>query len=124
MRNSVFLVDDSATLRAAVRQVLEEEGYEVHTANHGLEGLAFLEGEPTAARVGLIITDINMPVMDGLEFIRRVKASESRFIPIIVLSTESEKELKEMGRQAGAAGWMVKPFDPPTLIEVVKKFLR
>ena len=65
-----------------------------------------------------------MPIMGGIEFIKAVKQADDRFIPILVLTTEGEREVKEQGRQAGAAGWLVKPFQPPVLIKVARKFIR
>lgn len=125
MKPAVLLIDDSATLRAAVDEVLSEAGYQVHTAINGREGLDLLaRWEGDQPMVGLIITDINMPVMDGLEFIRTVKQTRDRFIPVIVLTTESEMGKKQAGRLAGAAGWLVKPFHPETLVQVVRKFVR
>lgn len=72
----------------------------------------------------MIISDVNMPVMNGIEFLKSVKKTPDRFIPAIVLTTEREERLKQQGREAGAAGWLVKPFQPSVLVKVVRKFVR
>lgn len=125
MTHNILIVDDSATLRAAVNVTLSPPQYKVHEATNGQEGLDFLaRARQTSLPIHLIISDINMPIMGGIEFIKAVKKTEDRFIPILVLTTEGEQEVKEQGRRAGAAGWLVKPFQPPMLIKVVRKFIR
>lgn len=125
MTHNILIVDDSATLRAAVNATLSPPDYEVHEATNGQEGLDFLaQARQKDLPIHLIISDINMPIMGGIEFIKAVKQTDDRFIPILVLTTEGEREVKEQGRQAGAAGWLVKPFQPPVLIKVVRKFIR
>lgn len=125
MTKRILIVDDSATLRAAVTSTLAQADYEVLEAIDGQVGLevldkARLSGQP----VDLIISDINMPIMGGIEFIGRVKQGPDRFTPILVLTTESEEHMKQQGRKLGAAGWLVKPFQPPVLVKVVRKFVR
>ncbi len=121
----ILLVDDSATVRLSARAVLEQAGYEVVEASDGMEGLEVLEElERQGRRPAMIISDVNMPRMDGIAFITQVKKTPCKFLPILVLTTESEPELKLRGKRAGASGWLVKPFQPQTLVAVVKKFTR
>jgi two-component system, chemotaxis family, chemotaxis protein CheY len=125
MNRTILIVDDSATLRASVNFVLTDAGYSVIQAKNGEEGLAkLLENKRTGEKVDMIISDINMPVMDGISFIKEVKKGEFRFIPILILTTESENSKKMEGKAAGASGWLVKPFKPEQLVWVVKKFVR
>jgi len=125
MIHNILIVDDSATLRAAVNATLSPPDYKVYEAINGQEGLAFLtQARQDNLPIHLIISDINMPIMGGIEFIKAVKQTDDRFTPILVLTTEGEREVKEQGRQAGAAGWLIKPFQPPMLIKVVRKFIR
>jgi len=103
-----------------VGYTLREEGFDVLEAADGMEALELLEHR----QVDLILTDLNMPVMDGISMIRGARSlSGCRFIPIIMLTTESEVAKKQEGKAAGATGWIVKPFQPEQLIGVVKKLL-
>lgn len=127
MKKNILIVDDSPTLRASVNFVLTGSGYNVIQAENGEDGLTKLEElRKSKERVNLIISDINMPKMNGIEFLKNVKdeKSLSRFIPIIILTTEREESLKQKGREYGAAGWMTKPFKPDLLLSVIKKFIR
>ena len=125
MNKTILIVDDSATLRASVNFVLTDAGYNVLQAKNGEEGLAkLLENKRTGEKVDMINSDINMPVMDGITFIKEVKKGDFRFIPILILTTESENSKKMEGKAAGASGWLVKPFKPEQLVWVVKKFVR
>ncbi len=125
MAKTVLIVDDSATLRASVQYVLTEAGYEVEEAADGEKGLeALRELYAHDNKVDVIITDINMPNMDGISFIREVKKGPWKYVPILVFTTESEHAKKLAGKAAGAAGWLVKPFKPEQLLWVVKKFVR
>jgi len=127
MGKNILIVDDSPTLRASVRFALSETGYSIHQAENGKLGLQKLAEIHTAGdRIHLIITDVNMPEMNGLEFLRQLKDENSRFrfIPVVVLITEREETLKQKGREYGAAGWMTKPFKADLLINVVRKFIR
>jgi two-component system chemotaxis response regulator CheY len=118
---TILTVDDSITIRQMTRMVLQEAGYRVIQAEDGVEGLLKLKAQD----VHLILTDINMPNMDGIEFTRQVRATaEHKFVPIIMLTTESHSEKKQLGRAAGATGWIVKPFDPDQLLAVVNKVMR
>jgi two-component system chemotaxis response regulator CheY len=101
--------------------VLRSGGYEVVEAVDGLDALSKLNGR----EVHLFLTDINMPKMNGLEFTRRLRAMpEYKFVPIVLLTTESHPEKKQEGKAAGATAWIVKPFQPDLLLAVVKKVMR
>lgn len=126
MNRMIFVVDDSKTVRASLNYTLAKNGYEVEEAENGQEGLKKLETlEGQGKRPAMIITDINMPIMDGIGFIQEVKKKAAfKFTPILVLTTESQEHKKLEGKNAGAAGWLVKPFKPEQLIGVVKKFVK
>ncbi|QGX40625.1 response regulator [Permianibacter aggregans] len=116
----VLVVDDSASIRQMVGYTLKTAGYEVIDANDGQQGL----DKANAETVDAVLTDQNMPVMDGISFIRALRAlPQYQRTPILVLTTEASEELKVQGRAAGATGWMVKPFDPNKLLEVMQKVL-
>ncbi len=115
---TILTVDDSATLRKMVGFTLRSAGYEVVEAGDGAEGVAALK----ANHVDIVITDLNMPNMDGLEFTRSARAmSEHAKTPILVLTTESEGEKKAKLKEAGATGWVVKPFTPDQLLAIVAR---
>jgi len=117
MTKKIMTVDDSASVRQMVAFTLKTAGYDVVEAQDGQDALGKLSPE-----VGMIITDLNMPRMDGLELIRNVRTKpQHKFIPIIMLTTESQGEKKSAGKAAGATGWIVKPFNPDQLLAVVKK---
>jgi two-component system chemotaxis response regulator CheY len=117
----ILTVDDSASMRQMVSFTLRKEGYEVTEAVDGKDGLAKFAG----IKFDLIITDLNMPNMDGIEMITAVrKLPGYSFVPILMLSTESQAEKKDAGRKAGATGWIVKPFNAEQLIAVVKKLVK
>ncbi len=121
----ILVVDDSATLRASVNFTLKEAGFKVLNAINGQDGLDRLQQiMKEDKQLGMIISDINMPVMDGITFIKEVKKTPFKFVPILVLTTESQEEMKMKGKEAGASGWLVKPFKPEQLIYVTKKFMR
>ena len=121
MSNVIMTADDSASIRQMVSFTLKDAGYEIIEAVDGKDALSKLDGRA----VHMLITDLNMPNMDGIELIRHVRArSEFKFIPIIMLTTESQAGKKQEGKAAGATGWIVKPFKPAQLIAVVKKVLR
>jgi two-component system chemotaxis response regulator CheY len=118
---TIITVDDSATLRQMVDFVLRAGGYEVVEAVDGMDALSKLNGR----EVHLFLTDINMPRMDGIEFTRRLRAMpEYRFVPIVLLTTESHPEKKQEGKAAGATAWIVKPFKSDQLLALVKKVMR
>ncbi|WP_294236066.1 response regulator [uncultured Sphingomonas sp.] len=120
MSASILTVDDSASLRMAIRIALTGAGYAVTEAADGVEGLA----KATATRFDLIVTDLNMPNMDGLQMIRALREQPAQAgVPIIFLTTESDDAMKAQAKAAGATGWLVKPFQPEQLIRVAKKVL-
>ena len=120
MSASILIVDDSASLRMAIRIALTGAGYSVTEAGDGLDGLA----KAAAAKFDMIVTDLNMPNMDGLAMIRELRSQPAQAgVPIIFLTTESDAGMKAQAREAGATGWLVKPFVPEQLIKIVKKVL-
>ncbi|MBN9061981.1 MAG: response regulator [Rhizobiales bacterium] len=113
----ILTIDDSKTMRDMLMLTLSNAGFDVIQGADGLDGLTVLGDSP----VDVVITDINMPVMDGYEVIRRLRQNDShRTTPILVLTTEGDAEKREIAREAGATGWIVKPFDPDRLIETVR----
>jgi two-component system chemotaxis response regulator CheY len=115
---TILTVDDSRTMRDLLMLTLTAGGYEVEQAEDGVAGLEKLQGMLPDA----IITDINMPRLDGFGFIEEVRKDPSRrTVPILVLTTESEGELKERARKAGASGWIVKPYSPTTLLSALRR---
>ena len=120
MSKTILAVDDSPSIRNMVAFTLKSAGYEVVEAVDGQDGLDKAKGK----RVNLILTDQNMPRMDGLSLIKSLRGMpQYRAVPILMLTTESSDAMKSQGRAAGATGWLVKPFDPQKLIEVVKKVI-
>ncbi len=120
MPKTILAVDDSASIRQMVSFTLKSAGYEVIEAVDGMDGLE----KAKSRSVNLILTDQNMPRMDGLTLIRSLRAlPQYRTAPILMLTTESSDAMKSQGRAAGATGWLVKPFDPQKLVEVVKKVI-
>jgi two-component system, chemotaxis family, chemotaxis protein CheY len=125
MKSKILVVDDSATLRASVNYTLKEAGFETINAVNGADGLDKLnQAMKSGETIGMIISDINMPIMDGITFISEVKKTPFKYTPILVLTTESQEEMKMKGKKAGASGWLVKPFKPEQLVYVTKKFMR
>ncbi len=117
---TIMTVDDSASIRMMVSFTLGELGVEIVEAVNGNDALAKMDKSP----VDMLITDVNMPGLDGISLVRKVRENPSyRFIPIIILTTESESEKKLEGKSAGATGWIVKPFRPEDLISVVRKVM-
>jgi two-component system chemotaxis response regulator CheY len=118
MTRTVLIVDDSSSVRQMVAYTLRQAGFDVLEGCDGVDALEKL-GE---RRVSLIITDLNMPVMDGIEFIRQVRAKPNgKYTPVLMLTTESQVEKKQQAKSAGATGWIVKPFHPEKLLQVVAK---
>jgi two-component system chemotaxis response regulator CheY len=113
----VLTVDDSRTILAMLHHTLSSAGFEVLQAEDGQMGLDVLARE----KVDVVITDINMPVMDGIEFIKNVRASGAHSLPILILTTETSQDKRDQGRAAGGTGWIVKPFDPDKLISVIHR---
>jgi len=120
MTKTVLTVDDSPSIRRMIAMTLQEAGYSVIEAVDGQDGL----NKALAHPVDAIITDQNMPNLDGLGFIRALRQHpQGKGVPVVVLSTDSEEGLKQQAREAGALGWMVKPFTQDKLLAVIKKVL-
>ncbi len=118
MTKTILTVDDSRTMREMLKLALSDAGYRVLQAEDGLHGLEVLE----TAAPDAIVTDINMPRMDGFGFIEGVRShAKHRAIPILVLTTESDDQKKDRARRAGATGWIVKPFHPTKLIDAIRR---
>lgn len=118
MGKTILTVDDSRTMRQMLELALSDAGFVVVQAEDGIDGLEALE----RAKPDAIVTDINMPRMDGFGFIEGVRRHEIyRGVPILVLTTESDAEKKERARRAGATGWIVKPFDPTKLVTAIRR---
>lgn len=121
MAKTILIVDDSSSLRTVVKIALVRAGYEVIEAVDGKDGLVQLD---KAGKVHLIVSDVNMPNMDGISFVSQVKQHpRHRFTPVIMLTTEGQAAKKEQGRAAGAKAWIVKPFNPPQLLDAVSKLI-
>ncbi len=120
MSKVIMTVDDSASIRQMVSFTLKDAGYEVVEAVDGQDALSKVNGQT----LNMVITDLNMPNLDGIGLIKALREKpECKFIPIIMLTTESQAEKKQEGKAAGATGWIVKPFKPEQLIAVIKKVL-
>ena len=120
MEKCIMTVDDSASVRQMVAYTLKSAGYRVVEAVDGKDALSKLAG----SSVHMIITDLNMPNLDGIGLIKEVRSSAShKFVPVVMLTTESQDAKKMEGKQAGATGWIIKPFKPEQLLTVVKKVL-
>ena len=120
MAKSILAVDDSPSIRQMLLFTLRGAGYEVVEAVDGEDALAKAKVKP----MNLVLTDQNMPRMDGLTLVRSLRRLPAyRAAPILILTTESSQNMKNQGREAGATGWLVKPFDPRKLLEVVKKVI-
>ncbi|HOJ49226.1 MAG TPA: response regulator [Spirochaetota bacterium] len=118
----VLVIDDSNVIKANTESIITKNGFEFEHAFDGKEAINILKAgfEPN-----IIICDINMPNMDGLEFLEWVKNEDNfKFIPVVMLTTETEIQLMQKAKKLGASGWIIKPFDEDTLIEVIKKFIR
>jgi two-component system chemotaxis response regulator CheY len=120
MPKTVMVVDDAASMRGLVCMTLGNAGYDSVQACDGTDALEKLAG----AKVNMVITDLNMPNMNGLELIRALKADgRFQFMPIVMLTTESAADMKKAGQEAGAKAWVVKPFQPDTIVKVVQKII-
>lgn len=121
MAKTILSVDDSASIRQMVKFTLSKEGYNVIEACDGKDALA----KAGSNAIDMVVTDLNMPNMDGITLIKELRAqAKFKFIPIIMLTTESQDSKKSEGKAAGATGWIVKPFKPEQLVTVTKKVLR
>ena len=120
MAKTILIVDDSSSVRTVVGTALKGAGYDVIQACDGKDALTKLTG----AKINLIISDVNMPNMDGITFVKEVKKNANyKFTPIIMLTTEAEQSKMQEGKAAGAKAWIVKPFQPPKLLDAVSKLV-
>ncbi|MBK8573900.1 MAG: response regulator [Geothrix sp.] len=120
MGRLILTVDDSSTMRQMITFTLKGAGFDVLEAGDGVEALEVATGK----KLDLIITDVNMPRMDGITLVQRLRAlPQFKFTPILVLTTESDASMKQKGKEAGATGWIVKPFSPEKLLDVVNKVI-
>jgi two-component system chemotaxis response regulator CheY len=121
VNRTALIVDDSASIRAMLAFTLQEAGYAVLQADDGQNATKVLDGR----KIDLVITDLNMPRMDGFGLIKHIRAQPAyRFIPILMLTTVSNEDRKAEGKKTGATAWLVKPFDPGQLMAVVAKVVR
>ena len=121
MNKKVLIVDDSESIREVMNYTLSNANYEVLVGIDGSDAMKYLDGDA----INLIITDLNMPNKNGIEFIREVRANDTyKFTPILVLTTESQAEKKMEAKDAGATGWIIKPFVTDKLLAVVQKVMR
>ncbi len=121
MGKKVLCVDDSSTIRMLVKKALQPEGYEIVEAENGQVGLE----KSDESEISLFIVDVNMPVMDGFDFVKNVKQKPAyKDTPIIFLTTESGADKKQVGKELGVNGWFVKPFEAPSLLKVVKMLVK
>lgn len=120
MSKTIMIVDDSPSLRQVVSIALKGAGYDVVEACDGSDALGKLDGK----KINLIISDVNMPKMNGIEMVKEIKQmSNYKFTPIIMLTTESQDQMKEQGKQAGVKAWVVKPFKPDQMLDAVSKLI-
>ena len=120
MGKMILIVDDSATIRQVVGMTLKGAGYEVMEASDGKDALNKLDGK----KINLIISDVNMPNMDGITFVKEAKKlANYKFTPVIMLTTESQDSKKQEGQAAGAKAWVVKPFQPEQMLAAVAKLI-
>lgn len=120
MKKTILIVDDSASLRQVVAMTLERAGYEVAQAANGKDALAAVDGR----RIHLVISDVNMPVMDGITFVTELKKLPAfRFVPVVMLTTESGEGRMRAGMQAGVKAWVVKPFQPAQMLAAVARLI-
>ncbi len=121
MSKTFLVVDDSASMRQLVSFTITNAGYDVLVAQDGTDALEKLRG----TEVAMVITDLNMPGMDGIALIKTLRSMpDYKFIPIVMLTTEAEERKKQAGKEAGASGWIIKPFSPEQLLGVVRKFVQ
>jgi len=121
MLKTILVVDDSLSIREALSFALQKEGYNVVKAEHGKDALLYFDQLP----IDLVITDLHMPVMNGIELTAEIrKLPDFSRVPVLVLTTESQTDKKMEAKKAGATGWIVKPFVHETLVSIVKKVIR
>ncbi|WP_295899088.1 response regulator [uncultured Vibrio sp.] len=116
----ILAVDDSISIRQMVSHTLKDAGYEVETANDGSDALK----KAQQTKFDVVISDVNMPIMGGFDLVRAIRGKpQYKFIPILMLTTETSTEKKQEGKSAGATGWLVKPFNPETLLKTLKRVI-
>jgi two-component system, chemotaxis family, chemotaxis protein CheY len=121
MAKKILVVDDSSMLRQLISETVREAGFDVIPAENGKDALVKLNG----TKVDMVITDLNMPEMDGIELVKQLRAkSEHKFTPIVMVTTEFQEAKKKEGREAGASAWVVKPFVSKNLLDVIHKFVK
>ena len=124
MNRYIFVIDDSSTIRLSVEMAIRELGFPVIQAENGQDALEKIaEIKKTGDGIALCISDINMPVMDGIEFITEFRKTD-KFTPVIILSTENQKGIIQKGKDSGASGWIIKPFQTDDLLNVVRRFVK
>lgn len=120
---TILLVDDSKAIRMTMSFVMKNEGFDVIEAEDGLSALKLLDGR----KINLIISDVNMPGLNGLEFVKKLKNETDyqayRFVPVVMLTTESSNDKKKEGKEAGVRAWITKPFPPETLLDTISKLI-
>ncbi|CAM3166517.1 MULTISPECIES: response regulator [Vibrio] len=116
----ILAVDDSVSIRQMVSHTLRDAGYEVETANDGQDAL----NKVASSKFDVVISDVNMPNMGGFELVKALRGKpQYKFVPILMLTTETSTEKKQQGKSAGATGWLVKPFNPETLLKTLKRVI-
>jgi two-component system, chemotaxis family, chemotaxis protein CheY len=121
MHKKILTVDDSVSVRRMVSFTLIREGYDVVEAGNGEDAIKKLDSD----KIDLVITDLNMPIMNGLELLKKIREDpKNKFMPIVMLTTESDRDTVLEGKASGVTGWIIKPFSPDRLIEVVKRVLK
>ena len=124
MQKYIMVIDDSPTIRISVEFAIKKLGYPIQQAENGRDALEKVQGiKSNGDDVALCVCDVNMPEMDGITFIQEFRKGD-KFTPIVILTTESEDEKIRQGRDAGASGWIVKPFQPAELVGIVERFIR
>ena len=119
-KDVILVVDDSASMRDMVGVTLKAAGFQFEVASDGVEALQYAQ----TTSVKAVVTDVNMPNMDGITLVRQLRdLPHYKFVPILILTTESSLERKRAGKEAGATGWIVKPFDPDSLVKVINRVL-
>lgn len=117
---NILAVDDSASMRQMVSFTLKGAGYQVQEASDGVEALQHAKGQ----KFDLVLSDVNMPNMNGIELVKELRQlADYKFVPVLMLTTESAGDIKMQGKQAGATGWIVKPFNPDQLLSTIKRVL-
>ncbi len=124
MNKYIMVIDDSPTIRVSVEMALKQLGLSIKQAENGQDALDKIgQIKAEGSEIAICISDINMPVMNGIEFIAEFRKVD-KFTPVVVLTTEAEKDIIQKGKEAGASGWIIKPFQAEDLLNVVKRFVK